>query len=267
MSLLLEFDRCPVCGSRDISLNQEGLLVCRSCGTVVGVAVAAGLLASRKEGEYRPLAGSTDYYWRDVRGVVTPKYKLYEALARRGKRALEAEVERVAALLGLPKACRETARHIAARMGRTNDVEYAAAAVLFLSCRLARIYNDHLFKGYDMRRLGRKVVWVQRKADIGMPPPPPKQFIYRLAEELGLGFTEIKDALYVLDVITPVVGRGKMAQTAALLLSARAHGRKIEPIQIAEAAGISSGQLVEVIKEIDRAFRPLGRSSRRSGRS
>ncbi|MEM3327071.1 MAG: hypothetical protein QXK63_06460, partial [Thermoproteus sp.] len=252
MSLLLEFDRCPVCGSRGISLNQEGLLVCRSCGTVVGVAVATGFLANKREEEYYPL-GSTDYYWRDVRGIVTPKYKLYEALARRGKKALEAEVERVASLLGLPRACRETARHIAARIGRASDLEYAAAAVLFLSCRLAHIYSDHLFKNYDLRRLGRKVVWVQRRADIGMPPPPPKQFMYRLAGELGLGLAEIKDALYVLDVITPVVGRGKIAQTAALLLSARAHGHKISPTQIAEVAGISGEQLIEVIEEIDKA--------------
>ncbi|MGC9119065.1 MAG: TFIIB-type zinc finger domain-containing protein [Thermoproteus sp.] len=267
MSLIVELGACPVCGGRDLSLNSEGLVVCRSCGTVLGPAVAAGPSASKKLADYVPLEGGTEYDWRDVRGIVTPKFKIYRAIAKRPGSRISAEVERLGSYLGLPKVCIHTGESLAARVGRAGDVEYTAAAILFISCRLAKIYADHMFKDYDVRRLARRALWVQRTAGISMPPPPPKYFMFKIAEELGVDKDIVKNALDILRLIMPVVGRGKIAQAAAFLLSARAHGYKLEPKDVANAAMISEKSLLEALREVDAAFRPLDRGRSRPRRS
>lgn len=263
VSLLAEFEVCPICRSRDLALNPEGLIVCRSCGTVLGPAVATGALASRRLADYLPLS-STDYHWKDARGVIAPKFKLYEIIARRVGSRLEAEVERLGSLLGLPKVCVETAKVLAARLGGSRDLEYIAAATLFVSCRMAKIYADSAFRNYDVRRLARKAVLVQRKTGVAMPPPPPKQLMFKLAEELGVEDREVvSKALRALDLLTPIIGRGKVAQSAALLLAARSSGYKLEVKDVARAAMVSESALMHALRELEKAFKP---SSRRSSR-
>jgi len=267
VSLIVELGACPVCGRRDLALNSEGLVVCRSCGTVMGPAVATGPLASKRPADYLPLEGGTEYDWRDVRGVITPRFKIYRAISRRSGNKISAEVERLGSYLGLPKVCAHMGEAIAARLGRSSDVEYAAAAILFLSCRLAKIYADHMFRGYDARRLARKVLWVQKTAGLSMPPPSPKHFMFKLAEDLNVGRDVVKNALDILRLIAPVVGRAKVAQAAAFLLSARANGYRLEPRGIADAAMISERALLEALREVNAAFRPSSRRRSRPGLS
>lgn len=263
MSLLAELGVCPACGSRDTALNPEGLIVCRTCGTVLGPSIAAGHLAT-KRADYFTLESGTEYYWKDARGMVAPKFRLYESLSRRAKSKLDVEIERAAALLSLPKVCADAAKALAARLGKTHDVEYTAAATLFVACRIARIYADDAFKNYDVKRLARAVLVVQRRADVAMPPPPPKQFIYKLAEGLGVARREVvAKALEALDLLTPIIGRGKIAQSVSLLLAARSYGYKIEPREVAKAAAVSEKALVSALEEVAKSVRATNRRTSR----
>jgi ribosomal protein L37AE/L43A len=46
-----ESERCPVCGSSDFTVNEEGLIVCRACGTVIRQALSNELGIYEVHGE------------------------------------------------------------------------------------------------------------------------------------------------------------------------------------------------------------------------
>ncbi|CCC82353.1 transcription initiation factor B [Thermoproteus tenax] len=247
--------RCPVCGGERLALNSEYMVVCTSCGTVLGGAVASGAYATRRDDDHAPIFGSTLFDWHDIRGLVVPKYKVYEMLNRRVSSGVETEIDKLASLLSLPKACSSTAKWIVMRIRYVRDVELTAAAALFISCRIVKTYADFKFKGFDAEKLRRKIVLLQKLAKLSMPPPPPVQVIHHLVSEFKLGPEVVRDSLDILEVLSPILGRGKIAQLVAFILAARARGHKIDVRAVADASWSQPDLIVDALKTVARAVK------------
>lgn len=263
--MALEKYDCPVCGAKNsLAPNAEGLQVCRSCGYVLGPIVVAGFKAVKSAIAAAPISGPTDFSWRDATGRITPVFKLYQALNRAGRR-LEAEIDKAAALLSSPSACVATAKALARGIKRAADIETTAAALLFVACRMEGVYNDDLFvEMYDAKKLRRKIVEVQRMTGAAAPPPSPKQVIYKVLASAGASDASIaRDALEMLEVLAPLIGRGKAASTAAAYLALRARGYDVSVSCLASRVWASEAVVELLLKRIRAAARRRSRGVRR----
>lgn len=275
---------CPECAASDLRRTpNETELVCRNCGLVVaGPAVYAGAtrrpggVSERQQSRVGPpltrrrhdegLATTIDWRDEDAYGTALPSGKR-RRMARlrnwqqrcrvngsdeRNLRFAFGEIDRIASVVGLPDAVRETAsvtyrRALSANIVGSYSTESVASSVLYIACRvegLPRTMTEIAAASrVAKRKIGRAYRQMSRELDIDLAPIDPRQYLPQLCSTLDCSEQVRIEAA---DIIETAAEEGLLASktpmgcaAAAVYLASMHCDEKRTQRDIATVAGVS----------------------------
>src|SRR3990170_6001747 len=283
--LLDEERRCPECeGEHLVRDYTRGELVCDTCGLVISESqIDPGpewSAYSPDEGDRLARTGAPRSYStgtvglttvipssnRDARGNSIPmkerekfyrmrKLQRHSGHSRPGERSLPEtlrSVDRVAALLSLPRSVRDEAGFISKKalergLLRGRSIEALVAATTYAACRIHGVPRtlDEVQRATGVRRkvIGKAYGALQRHLSLRVPPSKPADYVQRFCSELGLSQSVQVDALRIIKEIERADPSSSLSPVgtaaSAIYLAGLAKGERRPQKAIAKVAGVS----------------------------
>ncbi len=295
---VVEDDRkCPECGSEHLVRDYaRGELVCGSCGLVVSErAIDEGpewTAYSAEEADKlartgAPRAFSTGAYGlttvipygnRDARGNAIPvserekfyrirKLQRHSGHSRPGERSLPEtlrSLERVAALLGLPRTVKDEAGFISKKalekgLLRGRSIEGLVAAATYAACRINGVPRTleelQTVTGVRKKQIGKAYGALLRALQLRVPTSRPVDYLARFCSELGLSQAVIFESMKILKEIEAVDESLSLSPigtaAAAIYLASLKCGERRPQKAIAKVAGVSEVTLRNRFQYLD----------------
>jgi len=276
---------CPECGSEHLVRDYaRGELVCDACGLVVSEgAIDEGPEWSAYSAEDSQrlartgaprsfVAGASSLTTiipissKDARGNRIPlkerekfyrmrKLQHHSGHSRPGERSLPETVralERVASLMGLPRAVKEEAGFICKKalekgLVRGRSIEGIVAAAVYAACRIHEVPRtlDELQQVTGIRKkvIGKAYGALLRSLTLRVPPSRPTDYVSRFCSQLGLSNAVQAEALRMLKELEKIDSSMSLSPigtaAAAIYLASLAHGERRPQKAIAKVAGVS----------------------------
>lgn len=292
--------RCPECSSEHLVRDYaRGELVCGACGLVVSEraidegpewtaysAEEADKLA--RTGSPRPFStgayGLTTvipYGNRDARGNAIPvserekfyrirKLQRHSGHSRPGERSLPEtlrSLDRVAALLGLPKTVKDEAGFICKKalekgLLRGRSIEGLVAAATYAACRISGVPRTleefQAVTGVRKKQIGKAYGALLRSLQLRVPTSRPVDYLARFCSELGLSQAVIAESMKILKEIEAVDASLSLSPigtaAAAIYLASLKCGERRPQKAIAKVAGVSEVTLRNRFQYMDAGF-------------
>jgi len=283
---IIDEDRaCPECGSEHLVRDYaRGELVCDSCGLVVSEgAIDEGPEWSAYSSEENQrlartgaprhvVAGASSLTTviplssKDARGNTIPlrerekfyrmrKLQHHSGHSRPGERSLPETIrslERVSALMGLPRTVKEEAGFICKKalekgLVRGRSIEGVVAAAVYAACRINEVPRtlDELQQVTGIRKkvIGKAYGALLRTLTLRVPPSRPADYIRRFCSKLALSNNVQAEALKILKELEKVDSSMSLSPigtaAAAIYLASLGCGERRPQKAIAKVAGVS----------------------------
>jgi len=283
--LVDEEQRCPECSGEHLVRDySRGELVCDTCGLVISEsqidpgpewAAYSPEESDRLSRTGAPRSFSTGAVGlttvipsanRDARGNAIPmrerekfyrmrKLQRHSGHSRPGERSLPEtlrSVDRVSALLGLPKPVRDEAGFICRKalekgLLRGRSIEGLVAAATYAACRILGVPRtlDELQRATGVRKkvIGKAYSALQRELTLRVPPSRPESYVQRFCSELGLSQAVQAEANRIIKEIEkadPSLSLSPVGTAAsAIYVASLAAGERRPQKAIAKVAGVS----------------------------
>lgn len=283
---IIDEDRaCPECGSEHLVRDYaRGELVCDSCGLVVSEsAIDEGPEWSAYSSEENQrlartgaprnvVAGASSLTTviplssKDARGNTIPlrerekfyrmrKLQHHSGHSRPGERSLPETIrslERVSALMGLPRTVKDEAGFICKKalekgLVRGRSIEGVVAAAVYAACRINEVPRtlDELQQVTGIRKkvIGKAYGALLRTLTLRVPPSRPADYVRRFCSKLALSNNVQAEALKILKELEKVDSSMSLSPigtaAAAIYLASLACGERRPQKAIAKVAGVS----------------------------
>ncbi len=175
--------------------------------------------------------------------------------SRPGERSLPdtmIALDRVASVLGLPRALKEQAGFLckkAVKKGllRGRKISGVVAAAVYASCRMGGVPRTleelHLATGVRKKEIGKAYHILLRELGLRVPPANPVDYVSRFCSELGLGTNVQRQARKILREMDDADGSLSLSpvgtSAAAIYLAALSCGDRRPQKLVAKVAGVS----------------------------
>ncbi len=283
---IVDEDRaCPECGSEHLVRDYaRGELVCDACGLVISEsAIDEGPEWSAYSSEENQrlartgaprnvVAGASGLTTviplstKDARGNTIPlrerekfyrmrKLQHHSGHSRPGERSLPETIrslERVSALMGLPRTVKEEAGFICKKalekgLVRGRSIEGVVAAAIYAACRINEVPRtlDELQQVTGIRKkvIGKAYGALLRTLSLRVPPSRPADYVRRFCSKLGLSNNVQAEALKILKELEKVDSSMSLSPigtaAAAIYLASLSCGERRPQKAIAKVAGVS----------------------------
>src|SRR5213594_570918 len=308
--------RCPECGSEHIVRDySRGEIVCDTCGLVISEGqIDEGpewTAYSPEESDKLSRTGAPRSYStgsmglttvipsanRDARGNSIPmkerekfyrirKLQRHSSHSRPGERSLPEtlrSVDRVTALLGLPRPVREEAGFICKKalergLLRGRSIEALVAAAIYAACRITGVPRTlaelQQTTGIRKKVIGKTYSALLRELGLRVPPSKPADYVSRFCSELGLSQTVHAEALRIIKEIEAADPSASLSPigtaASAIYLASLSQGERRPQKAIAKVAGVSEVTLRNRFRFMDEKYMqnltlPRGRVPRAQG--
>src|SRR6058998_754450 len=303
--------RCPECGSEHIVRDYaRGEIVCDTCGLVISESqIDEGpewTAYSAEESDKLSRTGAPRSFStgamglttvipsanRDARGNVIPmkerekfyrirKLQRHSSHSRPGERSLPEtlrSVDRVTALLGLPRPVREEAGFICKRALERGLLRGRSIEALVAACRITGVPRtlDEIQQTTGVRKkvIGKTYSALLRELGLRVPPSKPADYVSRFCSELGLSQNVHAEALRIIKEIEAADPSASLSPigtaASAIYLASLSQGERRPQKAIAKVAGVSEVTLRNRFRFMDEKYMqnltlPRGRVPRAQG--
>ena len=308
--------RCPECRSEHLVRDYaRGELVCGTCGLVISErAIDEGpewTAYSAEEADKLARTGAPQSYStgayglttvipygnRDARGNAIPvserekfyrmrKLQRHSGHSRPGERSLPETLrtlDRVAALLGLPRTVKDEAGFICKKalekgLLRGRSIEGLVAAATYAACRISGVPRTleelQAVTGVRKKQIGKAYGALLRVLQLRVPTSRPVDYLARFCSELGLSQAVLAEAVQILKEIEKIDRSLSLSPigtaAAAIYLASLKCGERRPQKAIAKVAGVSEVTLRNRFQYMDAGFMrqltlPRGRAPKLAG--
>ncbi|MHA1615744.1 MAG: transcription initiation factor IIB [Candidatus Njordarchaeales archaeon] len=276
------YEKCPNCGSTNLSLDNNGMLVCYNCGYVIENIILSSeyekrifssedtIFSSRITPPTDPLLKHSRMELLRMIQKEDKELLSYEPSETRLKRKLEGVMIEVCKNLHLPSSTFKTALNMLIKYAqrysiREKKLKAFVAAALYVAARQTGHPQpiDKILKktGLSKKEFSKAFKLLRERLKLHLAPISPEQYVISFGKELGLSGKAIKLAIKILKHAYEyglTIGKDPAGLAAASLFAASiATGEHRSQRRIAEIASITEVTVRTRYKELKKYITQL----------